>query len=564
MAIVILACSINGLSAQTAPLAVVPQGSPLPRIAPQAPAAVSAPSVVAPPASPQDGVPAVDVVVSRVSVVGATTYPADVLATLQGDLVGAAVPLARIEAARAAILNRYRADGYLLTTVNASLDADGSLRFVVVEGRIVDVKLDGDIGPAGTQVLRFLRHLTAEGPVNNNDLERWLLLAQDVPGVSLRAVLQPSAQDPGALTLVAQVKRQALSGLLTADNRAYGLSGPEQALAVLDLNSFTQFGERTEFSFYGTARTTQLFGQASAELYAGGSGLKVRLYAGHGETTPSGFLNAIGYDGTTTVAGVFASYPIIRSRQQTLSVSASFDAIESEITTNQTGVDQRLSRDSLRVFRGGLDYVMEDVLFGAERSGVNFASLRLSQGITGLGATGANNARPSRPGERTDFFKATASLSRTQTLFQPWRGASVALKGAVSGQATSDILPATEKFYLGGAEFNRGFYSGQVTGDQAITYTAELQLNTAIAGPVLNIPTQFYVFYDGGQAWQRTSQEAGARLASEGAGVRVNVTQFTEFGLEGVIRNTRAIGGAGALVRPLPANAIYWKALARF
>ena len=554
--------------AQALPVGGVPQGSPIPRIMPAAPPTTSPPSLLAPSAAPAGQVPAVDVRIADVTVVGATRYADSDLAALAGDLVGPAIPLARVEAGRTAILNRYRDAGYVLTTVNATLDGAGHLRFVVVEGRIVDVKLDGDIGPAGLQVLRFLRHLSDGEPVNNAALERWLLLAQDIPGISVHAVLQPSADDPGALTLVAQVKRKAVSGLLTADNRAYSLTGPEQGLAVLDFNSFTQFGEKTELSLYGTARATQLFGQISTELFAGSSGLKIRLYAGHGETLPTGFLGAIGYDGTTTVAGVQASYPVIRARTQTLNVTASFDAIESEITTSQNDVTSRLSHDSLRVIRVGANDVLEDVLLGASREATNFANVQLSQGIDGLGATGSGNPTPSRPGQRPDFFKFTGSLSRTQTLFQPWAGATVALKGTVAGQATSDILPSTETFYLGGAELNRGYYSGEVTGDQGLTYSAELQLNTTfdttIGGLLLNMPTQFYIFYDGGEVWQHTSQQPGARLTSEGAGVRLKLTSNSEFGVEGVIRNTRTFGGSSGQVRPLPADAIYWHALIRF
>ena len=98
---------------------------------------------------------------------------------------------------------------------------NGQLRFVVTEGRIASVKLDGDIGPAGTQVLRFLNRLTEKQPIDSATLERYLLLAQDVPGVTLRAVLEPSTDQPGALNLIAQVSRQAVSGLATIDNRAF-------------------------------------------------------------------------------------------------------------------------------------------------------------------------------------------------------------------------------------------------------------------------------------------------------------------------------------------------------
>ena len=86
--------------------------------------------------------------------------------------------------------------GFVLSTVSAAVGPAGDLRFNVIEGRIAAVKLDGDIGPAGVQVLRFLRHLTEQQPLDNATLERWLLLAQDVPGVTLHAVLQPLRRRP--------------------------------------------------------------------------------------------------------------------------------------------------------------------------------------------------------------------------------------------------------------------------------------------------------------------------------------------------------------------------------
>jgi len=93
--------------------------------------------------------------------------------------------------------------------------------FVVraIEGYISDVKLDGDIGAAGVLVLEMLDHLLERRPVNNADLERYLLLANDIPGVKARAVLRREGAEPGAVALVAQVSRREFSGLLNYDNR---------------------------------------------------------------------------------------------------------------------------------------------------------------------------------------------------------------------------------------------------------------------------------------------------------------------------------------------------------
>ena len=334
-----------------------------------------------------------------VAIDGATAYPLAALAKLTAGLVGPAVPLPRVEAARQSILALYRGDGYVLTTVAASVDAHGRLRFDITEGHIADVKLEGDIGPAGTQVLRFLRHLTQARPIDAATLERWLLLAQDVPGVSVHAVLRPSTDEPGALTLVAQVSRKAFSGLFTSDNRGFRQTGPEQFLTVLDANSFTSLGKRTEVSVYHTYNDTQTFGQTASEFFIGGSGL--RLYGGAGSATPSGDLRKAGYDGLTTVFGVQATYPVIRSRAQTLNVYGGFDGIKTNIKEiGGSGRGGRVSFDSLRILRAGEDYALEDLLLGGDRTGVNSVALRLSKGLHTLGAS--SNVEPDPGADRRE------------------------------------------------------------------------------------------------------------------------------------------------------------------
>jgi hemolysin activation/secretion protein len=549
---------------------VIPQGSPIPRVLPPAPPVVG-PGPGAPLAAPA-AVPAGSVAVRSVRVEGVSAYAAPQTQAVTAGLVGPSIPLARIEAARTALLNLYRGDGYALTTVTARVEPNGALRFIVVEGRIAEVKLEGDIGPAGTQVLRFLNHLTELRPLDTASLERWLLLAQDIPGVTVRAVLRPSTGEPGALTLVAQVDRQAVAGLLNVDNRASRFTGPIEGLALLDLNSFTEFGERTEATFYHTDGSTQNFGQLTTEAFLGGSGLRGRLYGGYGDADPSGFLRDARYHGTTTVFGGALTYPLIRARQQTLNLSGYFDAIETRITQIAvTGTGLQRGFDSLRVARLGADYAVQDGLLGDIRPAISTVNVRLSQGIPAFGATSNDNTEATRVGERVDFTKFVADLSRVQTLFSLWSDSTVAIKGRIIGQYSGQVLPPAEKFYLGGPEFTRGFYSGEVTGDSAFVWQAELQLNTSydlqVFDRTFNIAAQFYAFYDRGEVWQNQLAQLETpytRVSSMGIGVRMNVTRFTEFNLEGVHRNTRLVEGTAPFVSPLKADAAYWRVITRF
>jgi hemolysin activation/secretion protein len=541
----------------------VPQGSPIPRILPPAPPSVSTEGIEPPPVGitrPLEGPP---VRVTDVTLEGVTILSRADLAGIISGLTGPAVPFSRIDAARQEILGRYRAGGYVLSTVSASYDAaSGRLRFIVVEGHIASVRLDGDIGPAGTQVLRFLNRLTELPVIDAATLERYLLLAQDVPGVTLHAVLQPSNEQPGALNLIAQVGRQAVSGLMATDNRASPLTGPIETLAGISLNSFTEFGEKTEVSIFHAWPNSQTFGQASVETFIGSSGLKAQIYGGAGSTTPTGALAIQGYNGITQVFGAKASYPVIRSRGQTLNTWLAFDGIES--TVDSTPVPT--THDSLRILRTGVDYAVSDLWAGADRPAINSVSGRLSKGLDILGAT--TNGMVPRPGEQTNLLKFNFQLSRTQTLFYPWPGASVALMGLITGQWSNAILPPAEQFYLGGGQYTRGYYSGQVAGDKALAGTAEFQLNTGIDlsrfGLSAEVNSQFYVFYDWGEVWQNQASTLAPHIASAGGGVRIQATRYVEVDFEGLARLNRFPNGSGGGISALNGGAFYWRVLARF
>jgi hemolysin activation/secretion protein len=331
---------------------------------------------------------------------------------------------------------------------------------------------------------------------------------------------------------------------------------------VVQFNSFTSLGERTELSLFGAARFSQLFGQASTEFYVGGSGLKVRLYAGHGMAQPSGPLSGIGYLGETTIGGIGASYPVLRRRIYSLAVEGNFDVIEADTDIDAAGgATTRLSHDALRVVRIGAVGALYDQVLGAGHPGANQLTVRLSQGISAFGAS--SNART---GADVGFTKISFDATRVQTLFSPWSGATLALQGTLAGQWSDDVLPLSEKFYLGGGRLGRGFYAGQVTGDRALGASAELQLvtsyDTTLFGTPLELHPTLYAFYDWGQSFENRAVDADRRLQSWGLGVRVPVNDRFEVQLEGVHRITRQPGGPGA--PKLSADAVFWRGVARF
>ncbi len=562
-----------GAGASGIPAALPGQRSPIDLVAPPPPVRLS-PGVQPPPLTPQVGPgSAATVRVDRVTITGNEAIPTPALSPAFEGLVGTTQPLSRIEDARLAILRAYREQGYAFAAVDAGLTRrpDGSVDVVfgVVEGFIAEVKLDGDIGPAGTQVLRFLNRLVGVKPANTSDIERALLLASDVPGVTVRGTLRPLQSEPGALQLIVQVERRWFSGFVNVDNRGFRDVGPVQWLSVLNLNSFTEYGERTELSYYGAQESTQWFLQGAVEAFLGGSGLRMRVYGGGGDTRPGGTLRQIGYYGRTTVGGVSLNYPLIRSRPLNLWLNGSFDVFDGEIETGTQG-RLRASFDQVRTLRAGADLqALEARLVPFLPAATNVGNIRIHQGIDWLGASASGDPITSRSGnENFNFTKLTGEIQRTQPLFAPFEGSMVSIQGLALAQWTNDIMPLPEKCYLGGSRLGRGYYAGQVTADKCWGYAVELQLDVAYEVPLQpawgsnRFTSQFYFFRDFARGFENLPTDPNRRLSSWGGGVRTVISETVQVDLEGVHRVVTNPDGFG--VDPLKVTAFFFRTLVRF
>jgi hemolysin activation/secretion protein len=585
------------------PGSAIAQFGELPRAPGQSSPAAALPSVVAPltppviiermtpPAAPQlapsirPAVPEpargpgeqVRVRVESARLTGNTSISEASLLPVLQPLVGREVELREIEQARVDIISLYGQRGYPFVTASAVVTPSAGgvdLAMTITEGRIASVKIDenSNIGPAGTQVLRFLDRLVDGETLTTRALERALLLAGDVPGVKVVSVIRPLQNgQQGELELVVQLTRQAFSGYFTVDNRGPRFAGPVEWLLVAGANSFTSLGERTELTLFQAQDREQTFGQFASNFFVGGSGLNVRVYAGSGITRPGSPLNAVGYRGYVNVFGLGASYPIIRSRPFNVFATAQFDYLNSAIDLGQNS--QRSNLDEVRALRFGLEGSALDTILGfAPAPAVGNANLRLHQGVLWLGGGGGGPNGAARVGSDFTFSKLTGELGRVQPLIALNDAVTFGVQGVVAGQWSRDVLPVAEKFYLGGNRLGRGFFIGQITGDSAVGLSGELQLNVRM--PAFNITgsgakpfemqpsAQFYMFRDYGVAWQNLPTDPTLLLSSFGGGVRLALTENLLVDLEGVHRITRQPDGT--FVKPLPASAFFFRVLARY
>lgn len=552
---------------QVAPLQTPPQPLQRPAPAPSEPGVIPASAAPGTTTAPA-GAERIPVSPTAITVEGNTVYaPAD-LDPLIRPLIGKTVTAADIFQLAGAIQRKYREDGYFLATVVVPPQrvTDGRIRLRAYEGSIANVVVEGDVGPVIERARAYLGKIGGGGQaVNLRDIERYLLLTEDIPGIKTRAVLRPGKQ-PGEAELAIELTRKWWDAYYALDNRGSRFTGPLQSFALGGLNSFTSMGERIEAMQFTTFSRESNYVQVAGSFLVGAEGARIRAWAAKGFVNPSGPVAAVGYAGDLTLFGVGGLYPIIRSRQANLSVNGGFEYYRSVVDIN-TG---RLNATDLRILRLGFDGDYRD-----DFDGFNSASIRFSKGLGFLGAGAPNDPLMARTGSDPAFFKVQAEIARRQAI---WSNNNVALGvfGSLSGQMTGDIVPASEKFFLGGDRFGRGYFYGQVSGDRGIAASLELQLNVLVPPGGVGwstpssdldmsraLPLQFYAYFDYGRVWDLLSTDVASITArSVGVGVRAGLLERLTIEIEASRRLDPRVDGAAAT--PLDPWAAFFKATARF
>lgn len=482
---------------------------PTPQAQPAGPT-ITLPSTVAP-----QGAENVFLLVRGVEITGSTVYGAKQLAPLYADLVGRRVSLAAVYALAQKITAKYGNDGYVLSRAIVppqQLDPEGAVVHIeIIEGYIDEVEWPKQLDRYQNFFKAYAAKIIARRPANIRTIERYLLLAGDLPGLKFSTSLRPSKENKAAATLVVAVVEKLIDANAHIDNRGTPARGP--------------------FEYYGSATINNLFGlqDALTFTYAGAVPLKELDYAAlgykkvlnsEGLTFFADASDAWGTPGTVALedllyrtlgpyGDVGLSYPVIRSREKNLTVSGLFYGSDNESYV----FDAPFNDDRLRGFRGKVDADFADSL-----QGINQFNVTLSQGIDGLGSTPNGNPLASRLAGRVDYDKIEATASRTQPLINHF-SAYVSAYGQYAG--TPLLVP--EQCSFGGRYFGRAFDPSQLLGDSCIEGVGELRYD--VPPPLYFVQTmQFYAFTDFGDLYTRDAAPGTPQVqkaASVGSGIRL-------------------------------------------
>lgn len=458
---------------------------------------------------------------------GATTLATDdELQAQVASAIGRTLGHAELQALADGVTRWLRGRGFLLARAwlpRQDVTA-GTLEIALIDGRLQPGP--GRVGIEGTtridaQRLRAIAQaaLPEDRALHNDDLERALLLLNDLPGLSARGALV-RGDAPGTSRLVIEAREdRAFAGSAQLDNfggRSTGVArvggrfdafGPLALGDALGLVASASEGTKALGASYGlplSASGWRLLADASALRYEIG-----------GELAP---LELKG-DATTFTLGV--SYPLLRTRAANLTLQA---AAEHKRLTDD-GLGASLRDRQLFGVTLSLSGQRSDDLGGG---GFSEFGIALSGGHADLSRNEADRIADAASARTHGHFdKLSLRASRVQAIGQG--SAAWSLFASLNGQLSARNLDSSEKFILGGPNGVRAYPVGEAPGDAGAIATVELRRELAFGTALRG---QAFAFADAGtiqlhaQPWPGSIATATGRnrYSLSGAGIGLNLT----------------------------------------
>ena len=289
-----------------------------------------------------------------VEVEGATAIPHAELEALAQKDVGHQVTLTDLRGIADRITAHYRNQGYILSRaiIPAGQQISGGVvKIQVIEGYIDNVVFTGAEQQSQSLLQSYADRIKASKPLNNNVLERYLLLMDDITGATARGVLSPSQANTGASQLTVTIDYKPIDGNVTVDNRGSRFLGPYQVSGLVGANSELGLSERIQLRGIVTTNIDELkFIEGSYQQPVGPEGTTLRASGSYTETQPGASLSRLDIEGDSAAFEAEVRHPFVRSRRQNLFGDAGFRFRDSSTDV----LSQRLYDDHVRsVYVGG-------------------------------------------------------------------------------------------------------------------------------------------------------------------------------------------------------------------
>lgn len=432
-----------------------------------------------------------------------------------------------------AITRKYHEAGYFLshTFLPAQRIEFGIVRIRVIEGYISNWRLSGEVNARDPLLKKILRPVIEQRPLRREVLDAAFQNLAALPDLRLHPYVRALADRLGAYELELRAEQKRFAGGLSVDNHGSEYIGPVQGVLALQALDLTGHHETYQLKLATTSETSELhYFDISTEWLAGEKGARVRFGAAHTASHPGSLLKPLDTYIENDRVRLGILYPLRRTADESIYLSAEFNTYRSR--TDLFGAKRLEDR---------LNSVMLSYrqFYRPEEAVTHVVVMSLTQGLKIAGSevldtqTGTGVGRP-------DFGKVNFNYAYLRIIKRRWE-----LSAQVDGQYAANVLPGSERYSIGGAQFGRAYDPSEITGDHGLAGRLEIAYGRTETAPRWRFSP--YGFYDLGAVWQVHPQISADRasLASCGLGVRVASAGFSTY-LEVGKPLTRAVASQGS------------------
>jgi len=360
----------------------------------------------------------------------------------------------------------YRQKGFTVARayLPAQQSADGIIQINVIEGHYSAINLK-NTSPIQSERLEQMLANNLCSVANNKDcvgkliqdqgLERAILLLKDLPGVTAVANLKPGAATGTSELDVAVRGTKPNSYSVGFDNYGAASTGVYRLNASADLNNLNSDGDQLNLGLATTTKTATKTGSAAYSVPIGYEGQRLGLAFSRSQYRLGGVFDATQSYGLSNALSAYTSYPVIRSVNRSL-----YARLAGEVRggVNYVGAAGNSFTSNANVVRLGVTGDNIDSLGGG---GYTVYGGTWSAGYVGNTDTTTNSAGR--------FSKFTYHLARQQSTI-----GALTLYGSFNAQRASRNLDGSEQTGLGGPGSVRG-YAGEAGGSTGANATIEVR-----------------------------------------------------------------------------------------
>lgn len=373
-------------------------------------------------------------------------------------------------------------------------------------------------------------NLSAGEVLTVKEVERTILLVNDLPGVNSRSTLYPG-EEVGSAHFLMQVEDQPfISGNIDADNFGSYYTGEARLGATVYVNSPSRRGDQIVLRAV-TSGSDSNYAFLEYNLPISGNGLRAGVSVDQLDYELGKQYRVLDAQGDAGAWRGFLAYPFLRGRHTNLFGRVEVSRLELE-DKNNTGLLADRTIDSVDLILHG-DH--DDDRWA---DGVSYFRLAVTLGDLAINGNDAFKNFDDQSGKTEgSFTRFNLEFNRLQHL----QGNLSSLL-SLSGQLASQNLDSSQKFFIGGPFSVAGYPTGEVGGDEGALLHADLRYDFYDMPWRGNL--QASVFYAVGWAtlfkntwsgWNATNPDLDNHIQLQSVGFGLTQTWDETFVLRGLL-----------------------------